>query len=150
MIKLNNTSKIIELKDRADKNKMQHAGWQLASDNLESFVNADIGFGIKDFSGGINNYDDPRDLQKNEFTDVQNWLVNRRGQVRTLKSVQNASSIDASLPTLAYSVTELTIFTALLVKQKMILVNIGYISQTLAICLLMRILLIRLVGIVIE
>ena len=27
---------------RADKNKMQHAGWQLASDNLESFVNADL------------------------------------------------------------------------------------------------------------
>ena len=33
---------IKDWRNRTDKNKMQHAGWQLAADNLESFVNADL------------------------------------------------------------------------------------------------------------
>jgi hypothetical protein len=35
-------SMIKDWRTRADKNKMMHPGWELASDNLESFVNADL------------------------------------------------------------------------------------------------------------
>jgi len=54
---------------------------------------------IKDFSGGINSYDDARDLEKNEFTDIQNWLVNKKGQARTLKDIPTANSVANTLPT---------------------------------------------------
>jgi len=54
---------------------------------------------IKDFSGGINNYDDARDIKENQFVDIQNWLVNRQGQMRTLADTPTANSVDSNLPT---------------------------------------------------
>ena len=54
---------------------------------------------IKDFSGGINSYDDARDLEKNELTDIQNWLVNKKAQARTLKDIPTANSVSNTLPT---------------------------------------------------
>jgi len=54
---------------------------------------------IKDFSGGINNYDDARDIKENQFVDIQNWLVNRQGQMRTLADTPTANSVDTDLPT---------------------------------------------------
>lgn len=38
---------------------------------------------IKDWSGGMNNRKDPRDLQDNEFSEIQNLSIDALGKIKT-------------------------------------------------------------------
>ena len=61
---------------------------------------------IKDFSGGVNSYSDPRDLQENEFQILDNAVVDEQGIIRVsggleIKDIDlndDETEINSSLP----------------------------------------------------
>ena len=55
---------------------------------------------IKDFSGGVNSYSDPRDLQENEFQILDNASVDEQGIIRVSGGLELKDNIDLSLDAL--------------------------------------------------
>ena len=49
---------------------------------------------LNDFSGGINNLKDPRDIANNEAIDIQNFMVDKQGAIRTRGAVASQGAID--------------------------------------------------------
>ena len=46
---------------------------------------------ISDFSGGMNNVQDPRDIKDNEMSFVKNFALDQRGALKTAGSLQAAN-----------------------------------------------------------
>ena len=49
---------------------------------------------INDFSGGMNNVQDPRDIKDNEMAFVKNFALDQRGALKTAGSLQASSYFD--------------------------------------------------------
>ena len=46
---------------------------------------------IDKFQGGLNDYSDPKDIQSDEFTDIQDVYISRAGSIQPLGQALNAS-----------------------------------------------------------
>ena len=51
---------------------------------------------IKDFSGGVNSYSDPRDLKENEFQILDNAVVDEQGIIRVSGGLELKENIESS------------------------------------------------------
>ena len=49
---------------------------------------------IKDYSGGLNSYSDPRDLEENEFQVLDNAAVDEKGIIRVSGALEIKENID--------------------------------------------------------
>jgi|7_EtaG_2_1085326.scaffolds.fasta_scaffold05145_4 hypothetical protein len=49
---------------------------------------------LNDFSGGINNLQDPRDIKDSEFVFIKNFSIDQRGALKTAGSVQSSDYFD--------------------------------------------------------
>jgi hypothetical protein len=49
---------------------------------------------ISDFSGGMNNVQDPRDIKDNEMSFVKNFALDQRGALKTAGSLQASNYFD--------------------------------------------------------
>ena len=49
---------------------------------------------IKDYSGGLNSYSDPRDLEENEFQVLDNAVVDEKGIIRVSGALEIKENID--------------------------------------------------------
>ena len=49
---------------------------------------------INDFSGGMNNVQDPRDIKDNEMAFIKNFALDQRGALKTAGSLQAANYFD--------------------------------------------------------
>ena len=51
---------------------------------------------INNFSGGMNNVSDPRDLDESEFMSTKDWISDRGGVIRTVGAWGNHDKIGAN------------------------------------------------------
>jgi len=54
---------------------------------------------ISDFTGGLNTNADARDIRDNQFAELQNFLIDKNGVIRTLEDTPEANTVDSTLPT---------------------------------------------------